>query len=460
MLFFAKPTADVRLQSRLWIALVLAAGVLGGSGCGRSSMADLHVTRADGDTAQPANPDAAPDGRPSDRALGGNAGTGAPGMGGGTAGAGGAGGAGGVSMGAGGAGAGGARGVFMGGGTAGAGGAGGVSTGGTGATDASAEPLWRSSYESFCQTADAGSVAIDLWSDDRGVFLLTSESSTNRPAIWTNLGTGWRLTFDWSGEVAAMYQGGLKGFADGPLVVYGGLPCGIQFVDGTNAECSGAASLTRDLSVVGADLAYAVSNDRVLKFDGDLWTQVGGALPNLNWANAVWADSATIVVAAGGRRGESLVFTIEADGDAVLLPDLPSQIDPMAVWSFGASEIWVGGGAEGQLVRYDGTAWSEKATIPYTGSGSKPVSGTSDIGKIKLWGNGGRLFAIAGNTFGEWDGARFKVLDSLGGDSYFTGLWGNSPSEVFLAVQDPRSAAAACAPIRIRWFDGTAVGPL
>jgi hypothetical protein len=439
MPFFAKPTADVRLQSRLWIALVLAAGVLGGSGCGRSRMADLHVTRADGDTAQPANPDAAPDGRPSDRAIGGNAGTGAPGMGGGTAGAGGAGGAGGVSM--------------------GAGGAGGVSAGGTGAIDASAEPLWRSSYEPFCQTADAGSLAIDLWSDDRGVFLLTSESSTNRPAIWTNLGTGWRLTFDWPGEVAAMYQGGLKGFADGPLVVYGGLPCGIQFVDGTNAECSGAASLTTDLSVVGADLAYAVCYDRVLKFDGDLWTQVGGALPGLGLANAVWADSATIVVAAGGSRGESLVFTIEADGDAVLLPGLSSQVEPMAVWSFGASEIWVGG-AQGQLVRYDGTAWSEKATIPYTGSGSKPVSGTSGIGKIKLWGNGGRLFAIAGNTFGEWDGARFKVLDSLGGDSYFAGLWGNSSSEVFLAVQDPRSAAAACAPIRIRWFDGTAVGPL
>jgi hypothetical protein len=426
MPFFAKPTADVRLQGWLWTALVLAAAVSDGPGCGRIGMADLNATRADGDTAQPANPDSAPDGRPSDGAFAGAAGTGAPGMGGGTA---------------------------------GAGGVGGVSTGGTGATDALAEPLWRSSYESFCPTADAGSVAIDLWSDDRGVFLLTSESATNRPAIWTNLGTGWRLTFDWPGEVAALYQGGLKGFADGPLVVFGGLPCGIQFVDGKNAECSGAASFTTDLSVVGADLAYAVSYDRVLKFDGDLWTQVGGALPGSNWANAVWADSATIVVAAGGRRGESLVFTIEADGDAVLLPDLPSQIDPMAVWSFGASEIWVGG-AQGQLVRYDGTAWSEKATIPYTGSGSKPVSGTSDIGKIKLWGNGGRLFAIAGNTFGEWDGARFKVLDSLGGDSYFAGLWGNSPSEVFLAVQDRRSSAAACAPIRIRWFGGTAVAPL
>ena len=169
-----------------------------------------------------------------------------------------------------------------GGGAAGAGGVGlggrgGAATGGGGGAGTSGKPLWRQSQDAFCPKIN-GSSFLDIWSDERGAFVLTSDAKT-RPAIWSNLGTGWKITFDWPGDTNILYQGGLKGFANGPLVVYGGFPCGIQFVDGGSAECSGAAGFVADLSVVSTGIAYAVNYDRVLQYDGDFWTQLGAALP-------------------------------------------------------------------------------------------------------------------------------------------------------------------------------------
>jgi len=348
-----------------------------------------------------------------------------------------------------------------GGGAAGAGGVGlggrgGAATGGGGGAGTSGKPLWRQSQDAFCPKIN-GSSFLDIWSDERGAFVLTSDAKT-RPAIWSNLGTGWKITFDWPGDTNILYQGGLKGFANGPLVVYGGFPCGIQFVDGGSAECSGAASFVADLSVVSTGRAYAVNYDRLLQYDGDFWTQLGAALPAVGWTSAVWADSSTVVVTANETYGGGLVFRMDSGGDPLLLAGLPSQVEPLAVWGFGASDIWVGG-SQGQLVHFDGAGWSEAATIPYNASGPRSVSGTGGIGKIKLWGTAGSLFAIAGNVFGHWDGTQFKVIDSLTGDAFFAGLWGNSASEIFLAVHDGQNSAA-CGPFRLRWFDGKVVSPL
>jgi hypothetical protein len=211
--------------------------------------------------------------------------------------------------------------------------------------------------------------------------------------------------------------------------------------------------------VVNANLAYAVSYDRVLKFDGDFWTQLGGPLPGVSWANALWADASTVVVAAADKLGGGDVLQIASGADPVSLPGFPKQATPFAVWGLGAADVWVGT-AQGQLEHYDGAAWTEMATIPYRGLGSKSVSGASGIGKIKLWGTGNRLYAMAGNVFGRWDGARFEVLESLAGEAFFAGLWGNSASEVFLAVVDRQGSSNTCGPLRLRWYDGARVGPL
>ena len=488
-----RSTVRAQVRGILRFILILLAHGPGGMACGRTSMGGQPSVRVDGDADAASRYDDA-SGAPSrdsgtrsstggdagvgpgaggggatglgGRETGGSgAGGGMGGWGGGAAGAAGTGAAGTSSVGGRGGGAAGAAGTSSaggrGGGAAGTGGVGlggrgGAVTGGAGGAGTSGKPLWRESQEAFCPKID-GSSFLDIWSDERGAFVLTSDAKT-RPAIWSNLGTGWKITFDWSGDTNILYQGGLKGFANGPLVVYGGLPCGIQFVDGGSADCSGA-SLPVDLSVVSTGRAYAVNYDRVLQYDGNFWTQLGTALPDTGWTSAVWADSSTVVVTANETYGGGLVFRIDSSGDPVLLAGLPSQVDLFAVWGFGASDIWVGS-SRGQLVHFDGAGWSEVAAIPYNGSASKGVSGSNGIGKIKLWGMGGSLFAIAGNVFGQWDGTRFKVLDSLAGDAYFAGLWGNSPSEIFLAVYDRQGSPEACGPFRLRWFDGKVVGPL
>lgn len=465
MQMVARPTTNTRPRSALWVFLMLLADGPGGIGCGRTSMGDQPVSRAGGGAPQASKQDAGSGDHPIDggSAAGGGAGASPNAASGGSAGVGGrgtggAGGGAGRTSGAvtGGAGVGG-RGSGGAGGTAG--GAGGAVAGGTGSGGASAGPLWRDSHEAFCPRSNANSAFADVWSDDRGVFVLASDANSHL-AIWSNIGTGWQMTFNWPGEANDLYQGGLKGFPDGPLVVYGGFPCGIQFVDGRGAECSAAANFVVDLSVVNASLAYAVNYDRVLQFDGKFWTQLGDPLPGVSWANAVWADSSTVVVGADGNGGGGLVFKIESGGAPVLQAGLSPQINPIAAWSFGASDIWVGDD-QGQIVHYDGAGWSEMATIPYSGSGSRPVSRSGGAGtKLKLWGNNGSLFAIAGNIFGQWDGTRFKILDSLDSDAYFAGLWGNSPSEVFLAVHDGQSTADKCGPLRVWWFNGSVVGPL
>jgi hypothetical protein len=455
----ASPTIATRRRGALGVFMALLAGI----GCGRTGLGEQAGAGMDGGAGTAGRRDSGFGGAPS--AAGGTVGPGPVG------GAGGVGGSGGRSVGgsaAGGRGAGGSGGASAlggrgtGGTGAGGGGVGGkgtTATGGSGVAGTSPAPLWRNSNQPFCPTTEAGLAFLDMWSDDRGVFAVTSDGSA-RSTLWSNLGSGWQVAFDWPGETTVLYQGGLKGFAGGPLIVYGAFPCGIQFVDHGKSECSGAAGFVSDISVVRADLAYAVNYDRVLIFDGDFWTQLGGPLPGVGWTSAVWADSSTVIVSAAGdaSEGGSLVFKIESGAEPVLLPGLSPEIDPPAVWGFGASDIWVGG-IRGQLVHYDGKEWSEMATIPYKGVGSLNVSGANGIGRIKLWGKDGNLFAIAGNIFGQWDGARFKVLESLEGEAFFAGLWGNSPSEIFLAVQDPRSMTG-CGPFRAHWFDGKRVGPL
>ncbi len=351
-------------------------------------------------------------------------------------------------------------------------GAGGVATGGAGpggggAAGAASQPLWRDSLDPFCpKTVEypSGPSVVDVWSDDRGIFILTAGGFSGT-TIFANAGKGWQTTFTWPSWMCFL-AGGLKGFVDGPLVLYegashegavcGGHPCSIQFVDQNGASCSSAASQTSDVAVVSANLVYSIYLDRVLQFDGNYWTQLGGPLPSggTGSVRAMWANASTIAVAADGGR----IYIIQPGQDPVVQTGLPDA-DFTAIWGFGASDIWAGN-AVGQLYHYDGANWSLKASIPNSSQdGSQNSSGATGI--IKLWGSQGALFMISRTTLGKWDGANITVLDSLDGVSqYYQGLWGNSPSEVFVTLFDGESTVSDCGPFKARWWNGSVVAPL
>jgi len=330
---------------------------------------------------------------------------------------------------------------------------GGISMGGTvfgganGSSGSGAHPPWRESSQPFCSDSMPLFGFVKVWSDARGVFVLGTLDGL--PTISANTGSGWNTTHTWPSDPPWMPgEGGLKGFVNGPLIVYPGNGCPIEFIDGAVASCSGAQSV-RDVAVVNSNLAYAVYQDRVLRFDGNFWTQLGGPLPGAGTAPfaglSVWADASTIVVVADAGR----VWVIPSGGDPVLQKGLP-EVDFWAVWGFGASDIWIGN-VEGQLYHYDGVAWSLKASIP------------GECGSIfKLWGSEGVLFVLTQNLFGKWDGSGITTLSSLAcyPTAGFDDLWGNSPSEVFVVLDSRTPGIAGCGPAQVQWFNGSVVSPL
>jgi hypothetical protein len=322
----------------------------------------------------------------------------------------------------------------------------------SGAPDgSSAKPLWRDSYQPFVQPARIVAVTVSaVWSDDRGVFLLVRYDDEHPPVLWSNLGSGWKSTYTWP-EGTTLTSGGfgrvgLKGFTDGPLLAYGFLPCSIHAVDDDGARCSGAANDVADVMPVRADLAYAVYSNRILRFDGSLWTQLGDPLPAVNGvdvsAAALWADSS--VMAVGTREGPKQgVFLLEAEGKPVLQTGLPA-VDYTAAWGFGSADIWVGT-KDGRLYHYDGAGWSLQASFS-----------EKNWGILKLWGSDGKLFVLTATELAEWDGTRMITLATS--DWAYKDLWGNSASEVFVTLRTCGSDNSCTD--QVQWFNGSVVGPM
>ena len=348
-----------------------------------------------------------------------------------------------------------------GGGPGGAGG-GGVLTrdAGDGPTDNAppdgATPLWRNSYEAFSQRVGGFyPLVASVWSDDRGVFLLTYDDSSP-PAIWANLGQGWQTSYTWpqgTSMVSSPGKDGLRGFVDGALVTMGLSPCSIQFVDGQGARCSGAGREIVDVSIISANLAYAIYySDRILRFDGSFWTQLGDPLPppatlavGQLRTNALWADATTMVIVTNEDQDEGFVYLVSSEGQPVLQTGLPVT-GFTAAWGFGSQDIWVGG-SDGSLFHYDGAGWTPRGSLAADG-----------YGIIKMWGIDGKLFMVTSTQFAEWDGSRVITLESLDSDRVYKDLWGNSAKEVFVTLENYRDPSNPA--FQVRWFDGSSIHQL
>ncbi len=322
------------------------------------------------------------------------------------------------------------------------------STDGTGAT-----PLWRDSYQPYSQKIGGTyPLVASVWSDDRGVYVMAYDDASP-PGIWANLGTGWQTTYTWrqGTDVASdPDRAGLKGFVDGALVPFGVLPCSIQLVDSQGAHCSGANESISDVATVGPNLAYAVYWDRILRFDGSMWTQLGDPLPSPDVltigrvrSRALWADASTIVIATMEMQNEGYVYLISSEGTPALQTGLP-VVGFTAAWGFGSKDIWVGS-SDSRLYHYDGTDWSLKASFSDDGG----------WGIIKLWGSAGSLFVVTGTEFAQWDGTQVNTLESLSGSLYYKDLWGNSAKEVFVTLVNYEEGEHGT--FEARWFNGSVV---
>ena len=330
---------------------------------------------------------------------------------------------------------------------AGAGGAGGKTTGpGVDGAAADGPPHWRESSGKLCTGYQKfASIAASVWSDDRGVFALVPDGD-NPVSIWANSGTGWRTYFSWP-KGTQYFTGGIRGIVNGPLFAFGNFQCAIQLVDEGGAHCSGASANIADLFVISPNLAYAAYHDILLKFDGELWTQLGDPFPlgGKFDAKGLWADASTIVVT--GSNGQ--VVLIENEQTPVLLPE-PAEANILGTWAFGANDIWIG--TEGsELYHYDGSQWSFKASLP-------PGRGVTSV---RLWGKDGHLFVASNQLFAEWDGAQPRnLLPVDAGTISFTDLWGTSLTEVFATGVGSDTETSDCSAFQVWWYDGTVARPM
>jgi hypothetical protein len=279
-----------------------------------------------------------------------------------------------------------------------------------------------------------------------------SKPAVGSPAtLWANDGSGWRTYFTWSkdAQFPGRYYGGtragIRGSADGSLFAFGRYGCAIELVDQLGARCSGALPSVADLFVSGRNTAYATDGSYLLKFDGSVWTQVGGRFPLGDAAMvqgyALWADPSTVVV--GGDNG--YVLSIQDEKLVTVLPKPADAYNITGVWAWSANDIWVATEG-GTLYRFDGAQWTLKWTpTDFMGGGAR------------LWGVAGHLFVVGYGQFAEWDGSALRsLLPAAQANRQFTDVWGNSPTEVFAtSVATSDAQTDSCNAVELWWYDGT-----
>ena len=332
------------------------------------------------------------------------------------------------------------------------GGAGGrAGSGGAGGGSAGAPEIpssWRESRYAYC--AGPGHVLGQnpLWTAGNAVFLVTS-ASNGEVSIQYNSGDSWETR---TSAMTGPSTPSLSGFASAinsifPFIVYGTSNCPIRIV-GTNASygsCYPTSVKVSGVSVVDAQLAYAVYQDRVLRYDGTDWKPWESPLPGTAVdAQAVWASSETVLVAANDGQ-----VYLRSAGQWHLQTGLP-QANYQAAWGFAADDLWIGNDA-GQLLHYDGANWTVVAKVE-----------TPCPGIRSLWGSDGVLFFTTDHALGMLKDGTLQVLGGSACDatSKVLGVWGNSKDEVFFATQDSADINGQCAGISLLWFDGKTLGPL
>jgi hypothetical protein len=325
------------------------------------------------------------------------------------------------------------------------------------------EPGWRQSTEPW----EPGEYDLrrpsSVWSDQAGVYAMLAgflshpwNGNIMYHLILSNDGTGWQVWLDFPLMVEPDWRepsGKIRGFPDRDLIAFG------KF--GTDdpgpivqLSASGPGQVTpvevTDVFIVHDQLAYAAAADKVIRYDGSHWEPIPSALPH--FVRRVWANEHAVV--AVGDVGT----IVSLENDQWVIHDSHTVDDLTAIWGFTSNDIWVGA-ANGNLNHYDGSGWSGVSwPNPQPANRREPIVG--------MWGKNGTLFFHSEHMLVRTDGQSFDVLADWGcdmtpdqGSCHWTlaidDIWGNSPSELFLAVAEDICQEFTCDTFPyLLWFDG------
>ena len=325
------------------------------------------------------------------------------------------------------------------------------------------EPGWRDSTEPYCRDDESFYMEMDLWSDHRGVFVVVGGMEPMPEFGGTlifNGGSGWSelITADpmFPEEGSFMY---IKGVPGGPVFLWGWMGTMTTYVLESGTTSTDWVNVT-DMHAVSGSLAYATTGEgpRLLKWEDGSWGPFpGDPVPYATYK--VWADETSIFCA--GDTGVILSW----EDDSWTVHDTRTIESITSMWGFSSRDVWAGTD-RGTLLHHDGVDW-ERVTWPDMGDGTDECRPRGE-GIMGMWGVGGVLFFHTARQLVMWDGAGFRVLGywpgvyspSGGGGWYCRGqviiraIWGNSASELFLAVEESDVDEDLCEEY-IMWWDGS-----
>jgi len=303
-------------------------------------------------------------------------------------------------------------------------------------------------YQGFIETSS-------VWSDPRGVYALISYSEYEPDfygytKLYLNDGTEWAEIYSVDLISSTLH---LSGISNGPQIFYGtAIACGIEFIENGERMCQIGMPSVDGLFVVHQELVYVVQGSHVIRYHNGKWLQFAeltkanseeATNSSIN-SRAVWGNERFVVVV-----GDDGLISIYNPETAVfeLQPNVPNK-NYWKVWGFSERDIWVGSMdlSPGSLVHSNGEDWK--------------IVWTEDnrCGGIRgMWGDRGILYFHTSNQFGFWDGEQIHIVAQVPCNSgvRFTGLWGNSDSEVFISVLKGNPENAINGEILVVWYDGS-----
>lgn len=309
---------------------------------------------------------------------------------------------------------------------------------------------WRESTEPLCSPFAGEAVArgVDLFADDRGVFVLAAidnDPFSGGPTwddgltVQHNDGTGWEIWHELAGEPGSAGAHHLSGVPGGPLFLWPG-GCPIQRIEG-----AGSASCAYDESAVGAaffaseSLAYLAvdSPPAFVRLEGEARTTIAALDPS--WDHrAIWGDAEDFVALLSDG-----VLRAQGGGELARVPGAPAA-EYTAMFALSADDLWLGT-ADARLVHFDGGSWE---TIE-TGL-SESIAGLWSDGSVvyfATWRGFGRYDAEGGvDVVFEYDPDEGPVVGSITGHA--------GRGEVYLGLVEPRFDRYECGPVMLIVYDG------
>jgi hypothetical protein len=214
--------------------------------------------------------------------------------------------------------------------------------------------------------------------------------------------------------------------------------CGIRELDGERSVCSAAQAGIEGVIGVRPDLAWAAYRARVLRYDGDSWTQFGPALGQGIFAHAIWADEERILVGTGSG-------VYESDTDRA---NFRGPTSDREIWSLTRSgrDTFVGSD-DGEVLRRRGSG-------DWTAIWREEHDCGEDRGLVnRMWSAEGEVYFKTARSWVRWDDDEATTLETLdcGDRELFLDVSGTGPERSF-AVRTRSNVE--CGDVEVLWFDG------